>query len=93
MLKSLVEFLGTYFALTSIYYTANKHPKYVALVVALAFGIAVYLLGDISGNFNPAVTLMFILAKKQPISDLFYLIIPQLIAAFAAVNTYKFLIK
>ena len=93
MLKSFIEFLGTYFALTAIFYTANKHPKYVSLVVGLAFGIAVYILGDISGNFNPAITLMFVLAKKQPVSDLFSLIIPQLLGSVAALNTYKFLVK
>ena len=93
MLKSLIEFLGTYIALTSIFYVANKYPNYVALVVGLSFGLAVYILGDISGNFNPAITLMFVLAKKQPVSDLFSLIIPQLLGAVAALNTYKFIEK
>ena len=88
--KSVVEFLGTYLALFAILYTANKYPKYVHYVVGLAFGIVVFLFSDISANFNPAITLMMVIAKKQPTSDLVTLVIAQLIAAWAAFETFKF---
>ena len=89
--KSLVEFLGTYLALFVILYAANNYPKYVPLVVGLAFTIVVYLFSDISANFNPAVTFMFVSAKMQPQSDLVMLIIPQLLAGYFAFLTNKFI--
>ena len=89
--KSFVEFLGTYLALFAILYTANKYPKYVALVVGLAFATVVFLFQDISANFNPAVTLMMVSAKKQPQSDLITLVIPQLFAGYLAFLTYRFI--
>ena len=90
-LKIVVEFFGTYLALFAILYTANKYPKYVHLVVGLAFGILVFLFSDISANFNPAITLMMVIAKKQPKTDLASLVIAQLIAAWAAFETFKFI--
>jgi|TARA_B100001093_G_C26824183_1_gene1013276 glycerol uptake facilitator-like aquaporin len=89
--KSLVEFLGTYLALFAILYTANKYPKYVSLVVGIAFATVVFLFQDISANFNPAVTLMMVSAKKQPGSDLITLVVPQLLAGYLAFLTYKFI--
>ena len=87
--KSLVEFLGTYLALFAIFYGANNYPKYIAFIVGIAFTVVVYLFSDISANFNPAVTLMFVCAKKQPQSDLITLVIPQLLAGYSAFLTYK----
>lgn len=89
--KILVEFLGTYIALFSIFYAANKMPKYVPLVVGLSFGILVYMFSDISANFNPAVTLMFVLGKKQPTSDLVYLVLAQILASKLALLTFRFI--
>tara|TARA_Y100001980_G_C14503698_1_gene279443 strand:- start:91 stop:375 length:285 start_codon:yes stop_codon:yes gene_type:complete len=89
--KSLVEFLGTYIALFLIYYSANKFPKYIAPVVGFAFFIVVFLFSEISGNFNPAITFMFVCAKKQPKTDLVTLVIPQLLGAYLALCTFKFI--
>jgi hypothetical protein len=69
-LKSLVEFLGTYLAFMIIYYFATHHPKYIALAVGFAFGSVVFLFSKISADFNPVATLIFVLEKKQPVSDL-----------------------
>lgn len=88
--KSLVEFFGTYLALFAILYTVNNYPKYVFLVVGLAFALVVYLFSDISANFNPAITLMMVAAKKQQPQDLITLIIPQLLGGYFAFLTYKF---
>jgi len=89
--KSLVEFLGTYLALFSILYSVNNYPKYVPLVVGLSFAVVVYLFSDISANFNPAITLMMVSAKKQPHYDLITLVVPQLMAGYLAFLTYKFI--
>tara|TARA_Y100000816_G_C25901379_1_gene470206 strand:+ start:160 stop:444 length:285 start_codon:yes stop_codon:yes gene_type:complete len=91
IIKSLVEFLGTYIALFSIIFTANKYPNYIPFVVGLSFASVVYLFSDITSNFNPAITLMMVLAKKQPLSDLVILIIPQLLAAYFAYLTFNFI--
>tara|TARA_Y100000816_G_scaffold61354_1_gene40490 strand:- start:2261 stop:2545 length:285 start_codon:yes stop_codon:yes gene_type:complete len=88
--KSLVEFLGTYIALFSIIYTVDKYPKYVPAVVGLAFATVVLFFSDISANFNPAITLMMVSAKKQPSEDLITLIIPQLLAGYLAYLTFNF---
>ena len=89
--KSLVEFLGTYISLFIIFYTANKYPKYIAPVVGLAFFTVVFLFSEISANFNPAVTFMFVCANKQPKTDLVTLVIPQLFGAYLALCTFKFI--
>lgn len=89
--KSLVEFLGTYISLFIIFYSSNKYPKYIAPIVGLAFFIVVFIFSDISSNFNPAITFMLVCAKKQPKSDLLTLVIPQLLAAYFALLTYKFI--
>lgn len=89
--KSLVEFIGTYMSFMIIYYTAINHPKYISIGVGLAFFITVSLFSKISANFNPVATLVFVLAKKQPYTDLITLVIPQLLAGFAVVQTFKYM--
>jgi glycerol uptake facilitator-like aquaporin len=91
--KSLVEFIGTYLALVAIILAATNIPKNVSIVVGLAFFIVVFLFQDISANFNPAVTLMFVSLKKQPVTDLITLIIPQLLAGLAAAQTFVLIKK
>lgn len=91
ILKSLVEFVGTYIAFIMIYYVATKHPKYIAVGVSYAFFIVVLLFSKISANFNPVATLIFVLEKKQPMSDLITLVIPQLLAGVAVVQTFKYI--
>ena len=86
--KSLVEFVGTYMALLAIILAATNIPKYISIVVGLAFFIVVFLFQDISANFNPAVTLMLVYLKKQPLTDLLTLVIPQILASLAAAQTF-----
>ena len=84
--KLFAEFFGTYIFLLSIIITGNP------LIIGLTLAFAIYILGGISGgNFNPAATVMLVIAKKQPKSDLIPYIIFQLLAAFAAFETYKLL--
>lgn len=89
--KSLAEFFGTYIAFMIIYYVATKHPNYIAIGVGLAFFMSVSLFSKISANFNPVATLLFVLEKKQPTSDLITLVIPQLLAGYAVFLTFKYI--
>ena len=84
--KSLAEFLGTYFFLFVIIYTGN------AWFIGLALTVVILVFGKMSGgNFNPAVTLMMVLGKKQPKSELLPYLFAQSLGALAALQTYKFL--
>ncbi len=80
----LVEFLGTLVFLYVIIATGN------ALFIGLILALCIYLGGKISGgNFNPAVTLMLVLAKKQQMSTLIPYILAQIAGALAAIELYK----
>ena len=84
--KSLAEFLGTYIFLFVIIYLGNPWA------IGLALTIVILLFGKISGgNFNPAVTVMMVLAKKEPLSELIPYILAQLLGAFAAFKTFTLL--
>ncbi len=80
----LVEFIGTFFFLYVIISTNN----FAAIGIALAF--AIYVGGKISGgNFNPAVTIMMVMAKKQNINTVVPYIIAQIAGGIAALELYK----
>jgi glycerol uptake facilitator-like aquaporin len=77
-----VEYLGTVFFLYVIIITGNP------LAIGAALALACYLAGPISGgNFNPAVTILMVVAKKQPVSCL----VPYIAAQFAAALTVYYL--
>lgn len=80
----LVEFVGTFFFLYVILATGN----YLAIGAALA--LAIYLGGSISGgNFNPAVTIMLIAAKKQKMDTALPYIVAQVAGGLAALALYQ----
>ena len=80
----LVEFVGTFFFLYVILATGN----YLAIGAALA--LAIYLGGSISGgNFNPAVTIMLIAAKKQSMDTALPYIVAQVAGGLAALALYQ----
>jgi len=80
----LVEFIGTFFFLYVILATGN----FLAIGAALAF--AIYLGGPISGaNFNPAVTIMMIVAKKQSMDTALPYIVAQVAGGIAALTLYQ----
>jgi aquaporin Z len=80
----LVEFFGTFFFLYVILATGN----FIAIGAALA--LVVYLGGKISGgNFNPAVTIMMVLADKQKTSTLVPYILAQILGGICALQLYK----
>lgn len=80
----LVEFVGTFFFLYVILATGNF------LAIGAALAIAVYLGGSISGgNFNPAVTIMLIAAKKQKMDTALPYIVAQVAGGLAALSLYN----
>ena len=82
--KYLVEFLGTLFFLYIIIATNN------ALAIGAALALAIYLGGKISGgNFNPAVSVMMVVAGKLPKQDLIGYILAQILGGLAAFQLYK----
>jgi len=82
--KYLVEFLGTLFFLYIIIATNN------ALAIGAALALAIYLGGKISGgNFNPAVSVMMVMAGKLPKQDLIGYIFAQILGGLAAFELYK----
>jgi len=85
MMKAvLVEFVGTIFFLYVILATGH----FAAIGAALA--IAIYLGGKISGgNFNPAVTIMMVFAKKQKTETLLPYIAAQIAGGLVAYQIYK----
>jgi aquaporin Z len=83
--KFLVEFLGTLFFLFTIISVGN-HP----LAIGGALALAIYLGGKISGgNFNPAVSVMMVVAGKLSKQDLIGYILAQVLGGLAAFELYK----
>jgi glycerol uptake facilitator-like aquaporin len=82
--KFLVEFLGTLFFLFTIISTGN------ALAIGASLALAIYLGGKISGgHFNPAVSVMMVVAGKLPKQDLIGYILAQVLGGLAALELYK----
>ena len=82
--KYLVEFLGTLVFVYIIIATGN------ALAIGAALALVIYLGGKISGgNFNPAVSVMMVMAGKLPKQDLIGYILAQILGGLAALELYK----
>jgi aquaporin Z len=80
----LVEFVGTFFFLYVILATGNF------LAIGAALALCIYLGGSISGgNFNPAVTIMMVTAKKQKMETLLPYIVAQILGGLAALFLFK----
>ena len=80
----LVEFFGTFVFLYVILATGNF------LAIGAALALCIFLGGKYSGgNFNPAVTIMMVAAKKQNMSTLFPYILAQVLGGLAAFTLYQ----
>jgi aquaporin Z len=85
MLKYLVEFLGTLIFLYVIIAT-NGNPYAVGLILTTVILIG----GNISGgNFNPAVSVMMVLANKLKITELIPYVLSQVLGALCAFKIYS----
>jgi aquaporin Z len=84
MKQYVVEYLGTVFFLYVIIATGNP------LAIGAALALSIYLGGPISGgNFNPAVTILMVLSKKQPMSSLMPYLVAQVAGALTVLELYK----
>ena len=84
MKELLIEYIGTVFFLYVIIATGNP------LAIGAALALAIYVGGAISGgNFNPAVTVLMVLAGKQKMSILVPYILVQILAAITVLELYK----
>lgn len=80
----IVEFLGTLVFLYVILATGH----FAAIGATLA--LMIYLGGPISGgNFNPAVTVMLVMAKKQKMDTLFPYILAQVAGGIVALQLFN----
>ena len=80
----LIEFVGTFFFLYVILAVGTP------LAIGAALALAIYVGGSISGgNFNPAVTIMLIAAKKQRMETALPYIVAQVAGGLAALSLYK----
>jgi glycerol uptake facilitator-like aquaporin len=80
----IVEFLGTLVFLYVILATGH----FAAIGATLA--LMIYLGGPISGgNFNPAVTVMLVMAKKQKMDTLLPYILAQVAGGIVALQLFN----
>ena len=80
----LVEFVGTFVFLYVILATGNF------LAIGAALALCIFIGGKYSGgNFNPAVTIMMVAARKQNIDTLLPYILAQVLGGLAALALYQ----
>lgn len=80
MKSVLIEFIGTCFFLYVILTTGSP------IAIGAALALAIYIGG---GNYNPAVTIMMISAKKQNMDTAVPYILAQIAGGFAALALYR----
>ena len=85
MMKAVfVEFIGTLLFLYVIIATDNS------VAIGAILSLLIYLGEPISGgNFNPAVTVMMVAAKKQKLDTALPYILAQLAGGMVALEVYK----
>ena len=76
----LIEFIGTFFFLYVVLAVGTPLAIGAALAAAIYVG---------KGNFNPAVTIMLIAAKKQSVDTALPYIVAQVAGGLAALALYK----
>ena len=82
--KCIVEFIGTFILLYVIIATGNPYAIGLILTCVILAG------GKISGgNFNPAVSVMMVLANKLHVNEMALYIFSQLMGALCAFQLYK----
>jgi aquaporin Z len=100
MKKYIAEVIGTFglvFCGTgAIVIDEQTHGAVGHIGVAITFGLIIlamiYSLGDISGaHFNPSVTIAFTVAKRLPVKEVVPYIISQIVGAFVASLSLKYL--
>ena len=86
MQKYLAEFVGTMFFALVILTTGGSD----ALAIGAGLAVAVMVVGKVSGaHLNPAVTVMFAVAKKMNQNDVMPYIVAQLLGGVVALELHK----
>lgn len=100
MKKYVAEFLGTFIlifvGIGSIVVDQHTNGSIGLIGIAICWGVAVtaliYAFGNISGtHLNPAVTLTFWMVRLLPGKDVLPYLIAQILGAFVATGTLKYL--
>jgi glycerol uptake facilitator-like aquaporin len=82
--KCIIEFIGTFIFLYVIIATGNPYAIGLILTCMILIG------GNISGgNYNPAVSVMMVLANKLNANEMIPYIFSQLMGAVCAFYLYK----
>jgi len=85
----LAELIGTFIFLGVIMHVVSKNEDMKWIKIGLALAVAILLLGSVSGGkYNPAVSLMFFVANKTPVSQFIIELIAQIVGTFAALGLY-----
>src|SRR6185295_1267450 len=85
MKNYLTEFIGTFFLVLTIGFTATTGTPMAPLAIGSALMIMVYMGGPISGaHYNPAVTLAIMMRGKLGLGEALRYWASQLLGAFAA---------
>ena len=85
----VAEFIGTLIFLGTIFYVVSKKEDLAWIKIALSLGVAIVLLGSVSGGkFNPAVSFMFFITKKTSVPQFIIELIAQIIGALASIGLY-----
>lgn len=83
----LIEFVGTFLFLSTIFTYAGKNP-HAAAIIGLALAAAVYW-GN--GHYNPAVTVMYLMANPSGTNDALMRVGGQVVGMLAAFYWPRFL--
>lgn len=83
MKKYIAEFIGTFFLVTAIAFTANP------IAIGVMLMVMIYAAGHISGaHFNPAVTFGLWAVRKIEVTDAVFYWTAQILGAFVAALFY-----
>lgn len=80
----IVEFLGTLFFLYVVLATGNPLAIGAALTIAIIIGGAIS-----GGHFNPAITIMMVMANKLPRKEVIPYILAQVAGGLTALELFK----
>ena len=90
----VAEFIGTLIFLGTIFYVVSKKEDLAWIKIALSLGVAIVLLGSVSGGkFNPAVSFMFLVNKNTSVAQFFVEVAAQLVGALASIGLYYGIIR
>ena len=88
LLKSFIEFIGTFIFLGVILSVGQAIPIGAALAVAIMFG------GKISGgHFNPAVSLMMFVDRAINAKELVFYVLSQCLGGITVLALHKYAVK